>query len=69
MTFAHPDFTSYAVLFRGKKYIAAFNFADEPFCRRFIDFVPGQRGKPIAKVAELEIHPVINPWIADSTVL
>jgi hypothetical protein len=41
--------------YRGKKYIAAFNFDDASFCRRFIDFVRGQRGKAIAKVAELEI--------------
>jgi hypothetical protein len=41
--------------FRGKKYIARLSFDDDGFCRKFIDFVRRQRGKPIARIAELEI--------------
>ena len=40
---------------RGTKYIGALSFGDDAFYRRFIDFVQRQRGKPIAKIAELEI--------------
>ena len=40
---------------RGAKYIGALTFADDAFCRKFIDFVRRQRGKPIAKIAELDV--------------
>jgi hypothetical protein len=40
---------------RGTKYIAGLRFHDAGFCRKFIDFARRQRGKPIAKIAELEI--------------
>ena len=40
---------------RGMKYIAGLSFHDDGFCRKFIDFARRQRGKPIAKIAELEI--------------
>jgi hypothetical protein len=39
----------------GKKYIASLGFSDDAFCRKFIDFIRRERGKPIAKIAELEI--------------
>jgi hypothetical protein len=40
---------------RGTKYIGALTFSDDAFCRKFIDFVRRQRGKPIAKIAELDV--------------
>ena len=40
---------------RGTKYIGALTFGDDAFCRKFIDFVRRQRGKPIAKIAELDV--------------
>ena len=40
---------------RGTKYIGALRFGNAAFCQRFIDFIQRQRGKPIAKIAELEI--------------
>jgi len=40
---------------RGKKYIGSLRFGDDAFCRNFIDFIRRQRGKPIAKIGELEI--------------
>jgi len=40
---------------RGTKYIGALTFSDDAFCRQFIDFVRRQRGKPIAKIAELDV--------------
>jgi len=41
--------------YRGKKYIGRLCFDDNNFCRKFIDFVKRQRGKPIARIAELEV--------------